>query len=116
MFAFDLAKELRCPDPDAMRASIPLATFYDWMEYAKRNPFGEERADLRTGIMTSSLVNIQLARGQRRTRPIDYMPLCRKHKKQARQAPMEMRAVLRGAVAAHKGHLDKIAKSNAERS
>lgn len=103
MFAFDLAKELKCPNVDAMLASMPLPLFFEWMEYAKRKPFGEERADLRMGILASALVNIQLAKGQRHTRPLDFMPFSKGAGARAKQTPTQMLAVLKGVAQLHKG-------------
>jgi hypothetical protein len=85
-----------------MARRIPLPVFFDWMEYAKRKPFGEERADLRMGIMASALLNIQLAKGQRRTRPIDFMPFSKGTTARTKQTPAQMVAVLRGMAALHK--------------
>lgn len=117
MFAFDLAKELRCPNVDAMLASIPLPMFYEWMDYATRKPFGDERADLRIGMMASALLNIQLAKGQRRTWPIDFMPFSKEHKSRAKQTPDQMAGILKGLVRQHKDQAGRReAKANANRS
>lgn len=118
MFKFDLALTLGECNPDAMAARIPLPTFYKWMDYAARKPFGDERADLRIAMMTSALLNIQLAKGQRRTRPIDFMPFS-KDRKDERHSPepsAKILADLTGMVALHKGHSKKIAEANADRS
>lgn len=50
-----------------------------WYAYAQLEPFGEERADLRAGIITSSIVNMLIrvnttSRSPRLTKPTDYMP------------------------------------------
>ena len=112
MFAFDLAKELGWINVDAMLASIPLPLFYEWMDYAGRKPFGEERADLRVAIMASALVNIQLAKGQQPTRPLDFMPFS-KGKARAKQSPQQMSMLLKGVAALHK---QQIAAKNAPKS
>lgn len=72
------------------------------MEYAKRKPFGEERADLRIALMASALFNIQLAKGQQRTRPIDFMPFSKGHRQQAAQTTEQMRMMLKSIAALHK--------------
>lgn len=113
MFAFDLAKELRCPNVDAMLASIPLPLLFEWMEYAKRKPFGEERADLRMGILASALINIQLAKGQRHTRPIDFMPFSKGSVARTKQTPAQMVAVLKGVAQLHKGPASRMKAGNA---
>lgn len=100
-----------------MAASISLRTFYRWIDYAARNPFGEGRADLRMGIMTSTLVNMKLARGQRRTRPIDFMPFSKggtRIRKESEPAN-KILADLTGIVALHKRHTKRIAEANAKR-
>lgn len=113
MFAFDLAKELKCPNVDAMLASIPLPLFFEWMEYAKRNPFGEERADLRIAMMASALMN-KHPYGQGRTRPIDFMPFS-KGERHEPEPSLQILADLKGMAALHKRHSDKIAEIDANR-
>lgn len=113
MFAFDLAKELRWVNVDAMLASIPLPLFYEWMDYANRKPFGEERADLRIGIMASALFNIQLAKGQRPTRPVDFMPFSKGGTARTKQSPQQMSMLLKGVVALHKQQTAQIAAKKA---
>lgn len=46
----------------------------EWMEYAKLEPFGEERADLRAGIVAATVANAHRKRGARALRPADFMP------------------------------------------
>ena len=117
MFKFDLALALGEENPDAMAARIPLVLFYDWMDYAKCKPFGEERADLRMGIATSALLNIQLAKGQRCTRPIDFMPFSKGAGARPKQTPEQMSALLKGIVQLHKGRADHTEmKADANRS
>lgn len=46
-----------------------------WMEYAELEPFGEERADLRAGIVASMIANVN--RDPRKGKPFqpsDFMP------------------------------------------
>lgn len=71
MFAFDLAKELGVADVDAMLAGIPLALLYEWMNYASRKPFGEERADLRAGIISAAVFKAMTGKS---VRPSVFMP------------------------------------------
>lgn len=75
-FAYRLALALGEPNPDAMLARLPFRIFKEWLDYAQVEPFGEERADLRAGIIASVMANC-LARGKGRPafRPSDFMPL-----------------------------------------
>lgn len=47
--------------------------FAEWMAYYRLEPFGEERADLRAGIIASASVNVWAKRG-RSAKPSDFMP------------------------------------------
>lgn len=44
------------------------------MAYARLEPFGEERADLRAGIIASTVANVHRSRKQRPMKPSDFMP------------------------------------------
>lgn len=48
--------------------------FTDWQAFAELEPFGEERADLRAGIIASTLANVNRGRGTRAFKPSDFMP------------------------------------------
>lgn len=104
MFAFDLAKELRCPNVDAMLASIPLPLFFEWLDYAKRQPFGEQRADLRIGFAAAKLAALWTGKGHK---PADFMPRFDGFAR-PKQAPAQMLAVLKGVVQLHKGEADRM--------
>ena len=41
-----------------MLRSIPAALFTEWIAYYTLDPFGEERADLRAGVLAALLANI----------------------------------------------------------
>lgn len=111
MFAFDLALALGECNPDAMLSRIPLAIFYDWMDYAKRKPFGDERADLRIALMASAFVNTQIAKGPR-TRPLDFMPFSKEGGTKPKQTPTQMRALLKGMSRLRRRESEDIANAN----
>ncbi len=48
----------------------------EWIEYYKLEPFGEERADLRAGIVASTTANASRDRRKRRKpfKPNEFMP------------------------------------------
>lgn len=48
--------------------------FLDWLAYYQVEPFGEFRADLRAGIITSNLMNLHLKKGAKPLQPSDFMP------------------------------------------
>lgn len=47
--------------------------FLEWMDYYQIEPWGEWRADLRTGIVASTVANVFRGKGKS-TKPQDFMP------------------------------------------
>ena len=45
-----------------------------WIEYYKTSPWGQERADLRAGIIASTFANANRAKRSRAYKPEDFMP------------------------------------------
>ena len=75
-FAYRLALALGQSNPDAMLARMPYRVFCEWQTYAQMEPFGEERADLRAGIVAATVANCLARRkGQPAFRASDFMPL-----------------------------------------
>lgn len=74
-FAFRLALALGQSNPDAMLARLPWRVWSEWQTFAALEPFGEERADLRAGIVAATIANY-LARGKGKPafKPRDFMP------------------------------------------
>lgn len=46
----------------------------EYMAYDRISPFGEERADLRAGIVASAVVNHSMSPPKRPSKPSDFMP------------------------------------------
>lgn len=82
-----------------MLEGLSLVQLNEWIDYAEREPFGEERADLRSAIIACVMANAGRGKSARRFKPSDFMP--KFHQKVTRQTPDQMRAVLRGYGAAH---------------
>lgn len=68
-----------------MLAEIPASLFHEWLEYFQRQPFGEERADLRAGIVSSAVV---LAMTGKKVKPSVFMPKFRRATR--RQTPEDV--------------------------
>lgn len=66
------------------------------MAYYKLEPFGEERADLRMGILASVMANAWRGKGQKPFKPRDFMPTFDTHKKP--QSIAEQKAILKNLV------------------
>ncbi len=50
------------------------AEFQEWMSFYRMEPFGEDRADLRAGIIAATIVNVQRGKKGRPVKPTDFMP------------------------------------------
>ena len=63
----------------------------EWIAYSLIEPFGEWRADLRAGIVASTIANVNRGKGRRAYKATDFMPFERPQRKA--QTPEEMKAV-----------------------
>lgn len=57
-----------------MLGEISSRQFAEWMAYARLEPWGEERADLRAGIVASTIANANRGKGQKPYKPQQFMP------------------------------------------
>jgi len=58
-----------------MREQMPAHVWDGWLRYAKKEPFGEDRADLRSAIVASVVANAMgRKKGQRAFKPKEFMP------------------------------------------
>jgi hypothetical protein len=55
-----------------MLASISMPLFREWQAFWNVAPFGDERADLRAGVVAAQVFNVHRGRSQRAARPNDY--------------------------------------------
>jgi len=74
-FLFRLSLALGVPNPDSLLACLPYRIYQEWRRYAELEPFGEERADLRSAILSALVANAWL-RGKNRPayKISDFMP------------------------------------------
>lgn len=57
-----------------MLRHIPSRLLSEWMAFFKLEPFGEERADLRSGIVAAAVVNSQRGKGSPAISPFAFLP------------------------------------------
>ena len=81
-FAFQLAIALGSPHPDYILSQISSRQFSEWIAYQNIEPFGEWRADLRSGIIASTIANANRGKKQTAVKPSDFMPEFKKRQKQ----------------------------------
>jgi len=70
--------------------------FAEWKAFYALDPFGEERADLRMGVIAAILSNIYRRKGRRRKTPADFM--LGKHFEEALEGPEGLEARLLSKV------------------
>lgn len=70
------------------------------MAFDRISPFGDERADLRTGILASLTANIHRKKGAAAFTPADFMPFLERAKKDHASG---LSSRLRAAFASFKG-------------
>jgi hypothetical protein len=61
---------------------MPAAEYVEWARYYNDEPFGEVRADLRAGIIASTVANAMRGKGGRARKPMEFMPIVRKQQEQ----------------------------------
>ena len=81
-----------------MLAEMTSAQFAEWMAYAQLEPWGEERADLRAGIIASTMANSMRSKKGKPFKPQDFMPKFEPEDEEVTAAKMmaRMRAALGG--------------------
>lgn len=57
-----------------MLSEISSAQFAEWLAYSRLEPWGEDRDDLRMGIMASVIANSNRGKGKKPYKPQDFMP------------------------------------------
>lgn len=57
-----------------MERRMGAREYADWLAYYAAEPFGEDRADLRAGIIASTIANVNRGKGDKPYKPRDFMP------------------------------------------
>jgi len=60
-------------DVDAMLAEMTSGAFAEWMAYSRIEPWGEDRDDLRIGILASMIANMFREKGKKAYAPQDFI-------------------------------------------
>lgn len=78
---------------------ISIELFYEWMAYAELEPFGEERADLRSAIVATVMANAWAGKGKK-YKPADFMPKFPTAANMKQQSGKQIEAILRAQLGA----------------
>lgn len=77
-----------------MLEAMPLPLFYEWMAYYNEEPFGEERADVRSAIVAQTVANRHRGKHERPHKLSSFLPKFGEEKKVQRpkqsRSEMEM--------------------------
>ncbi len=75
---------------------ISQREFAEWLAYYRMDPFGEDRADIRSGVAACGLATMWADKeGARRLKPSQFMPVFdEQDMDDGRQSPEEMERVL----------------------
>jgi len=68
------------------------------MAYYSLEPWGERRADLRSGIVASTIANVNRPKGGKAYKPQDFMP--RLNRREKKQTIGQMRSIVMAAAEA----------------
>lgn len=90
IFRYRLALAMGRPDVADLCSSLSISQIMGWLAYYALEPWGQERADLRVGVI-SSMLNTAL--GGKRTKPEDYILAGQKPKR--RKTPQEIAQFMR---------------------
>jgi len=85
---------------------ISSAEFSQWIAYNNVEPFGESRADLRAGIISSVMANIHRGKGQKSFTADEFMPEFGEREK-PKMKSRQMQGLLRQFVKMHNATTDE---------
>lgn len=64
----------------------------EWMAFYQLEPFGDMRADLRSGVIASTIANANRAKHAQAFTPEDFMPFIDRHAKQSAELNADSRS------------------------
>jgi hypothetical protein len=82
---------------------MPFAEFRGWLAFYADEPFGDTRADLRSGIVAALIARTM--GGKKNAKPIDFMPIVASQRRadEARVTKTAQSAIIRNAFEAGLG-------------
>lgn len=77
------------------QTEIDAAEFAEWRAYYELEPWGQERADLRAGIVASVIANTAPGRHGKAFMPVDFMPRYGERRRKIPMTQSQLHAVFR---------------------
>lgn len=93
MFRLALALGMTVEELGVRMSAKELA---EWIGFDRLSPIGDERGDLRAGIVASTIANCHRGRGTQPFRASDFMPFAEQQKESPESALQHIRAKLKG--------------------
>jgi len=87
-----LCKLLGIIDRPTLYATLTHVAYREWMELWECDPWDEDRADLRAGIIASAAVSPYAGKG-RVPKPLDFMPYAKFNRGKQQQSVEEMKSI-----------------------
>jgi len=100
MIAFRLALALGYRHPNDLLDRLTCAEWCEWLAFFSLEPFGDERADLRAGIVASTISNRLRSKGEKALQPHEFMP----YYTAPQQTPEEIQRALRTFLVGQHGN------------
>jgi hypothetical protein len=73
LFAYRLALALGKPSVSEMLGEMSALEFSEWASFYEMDPWGDQRSDIRTGIICSTYANTQRSKNTPAFKPQDFM-------------------------------------------
>lgn len=89
LFAYRLALALGIPSVNAMLSGMTSLEFHEWSAFYEKDPWGDQRGDIRSGIIASTMVNLQRDKKSKLFTPQDFMLFTEKQEYQIEESEIE---------------------------
>ena len=76
---------------DEVGARMSAPEFRLWCGLYRACPWGEDRADVRSGVVAATFANVMRGKGQRARSPLDFMPFARAERRAQTDEEIERR-------------------------
>ena len=77
-----------------MLETLTARQYVEWLEYYKCDPWGEQRADLRAGIVACTMSNRWRGKNEEASEPLDFMPYAQQEQT-ADEIKFSLKSILR---------------------
>jgi len=80
-----------------MLSQMSASLLHEWLAYSKVEPFGERRRDIRSGIISAVVANVNRKKGKKAFQANDFLPKFKRQKPQSWQEQLNIIEMLNAA-------------------